>query len=113
MSVFLAGLVLSDLADKSIHHQGSFYEQEVIITDPPPFPVHPHAPEEVEELVYNADNLRDRLILELQARCGLRIGEALKITVKDVSARRSFCEDQSQEKSRRWPSCRNKLRTAP
>jgi integrase/recombinase XerD len=34
------------------------------------------------------DNLRDRLILELQARCGLRIGEALKITVKDVSDRR-------------------------
>jgi len=44
--------------------------------------------ETVEELIYNADNLRDRLILELQARCGLRIGEALKITVKDVSDRR-------------------------
>jgi integrase/recombinase XerD len=44
--------------------------------------------EMVEELIYNADNLRDRLILELQARCGLRIGEALKITVKDVSDRR-------------------------
>jgi len=28
--------------------------------------------------------LRDRLILELQARCGLRIGEALKIKVSDV-----------------------------
>ena len=37
MSVFLAGLVLGDLADKSIHHQESSYEQEVIITDPFPF----------------------------------------------------------------------------
>ncbi len=44
--------------------------------------------ETVEELIYNADNLRDRLILELQARCGLRIGESLKITVKDVSDRK-------------------------
>ncbi len=31
--------------------------------------------ETVEELIYNAENLRDRLILELQARCGLRIGD--------------------------------------
>jgi integrase len=30
---------------------------------------------------------RDRLILELQARCGLRIGELLKIKVSDVSDR--------------------------
>ncbi|OGP93324.1 MAG: integrase [Deltaproteobacteria bacterium RBG_16_47_11] len=38
----------------------------------------------VEELIYNTQTLRDRLILELQARCGLRIGEALKIKVSDV-----------------------------
>ena len=44
--------------------------------------------ETVEELIYNAENLRDRLILELQARCGLRIVESLKITLKDVSGRR-------------------------
>ncbi len=31
--------------------------------------------------------MRDRLILELQARCGLRIGELLKIKVSDVSDR--------------------------
>ncbi len=31
--------------------------------------------ESVDEMIYNANNLRDRLILELQARCGLRIGE--------------------------------------
>jgi len=44
--------------------------------------------EEVEELIYKAKNLRDRLIVELQARCGLRIGELLKIKVSDVSDRK-------------------------
>jgi len=42
----------------------------------------------VEELIHNTQTLRDRLILELQARCGLRIGEALKIKVSDVMDRK-------------------------
>ena len=42
----------------------------------------------VEEMIYNTQTLRDRLILELQARCGLRIGEALKIKVSDVMDRK-------------------------
>ena len=33
--------------------------------------------ETVDEMIYNTKRLRDRLILELQARCGLRIGELL------------------------------------
>ena len=44
--------------------------------------------ETVEEMVYKAKNPRDRLIVELQARCGLRIGELLKIKVTDVSDRK-------------------------
>ena len=44
--------------------------------------------EAVEELIYKAKNLRDGLIVELQARCGLRIGELLKIKVSDVSGRK-------------------------
>jgi integrase len=44
--------------------------------------------EAVEELIYKAKNLRDRLIVELQARCGLRIGELLKIKMSDVSDRK-------------------------
>ena len=43
--------------------------------------------ETVDEMIYNTKNQRDRLILELQARCGLRIGELLKIKVSDVSDR--------------------------
>ena len=44
--------------------------------------------ETVEEVIYNTKNLRDRLMIELQARCGLRIGESLKIKVSDVSDRK-------------------------
>jgi integrase/recombinase XerD len=43
--------------------------------------------ETVDEMIYNTTGQRDRLILELQARCGLRIGELLKIRVSDVSDR--------------------------
>jgi len=43
--------------------------------------------ETVDEMIYNTKRMRDRLILELQARCGLRIGELLKIKVADVSDR--------------------------
>jgi integrase len=43
--------------------------------------------ETVDEMIYNTRRQRDRLILELQARCGLRIGELLKLKVSDVSDR--------------------------
>jgi integrase/recombinase XerD len=43
--------------------------------------------ETVDEMIYNTKRLRDRLILELQVRCGLRIGELLKIKMADVSDR--------------------------
>jgi integrase len=42
----------------------------------------------VDEMIYNTKNKRNRLILELQARCGLRIGELLNMRVSDVSERR-------------------------
>ncbi|UCH80945.1 MAG: site-specific integrase, partial [Nitrospiraceae bacterium] len=42
----------------------------------------------VDEMIYSARSLRDRLILELQARCGLRIGELLQLKVSDVSERK-------------------------
>ena len=43
--------------------------------------------ETVDEMIYDTKRHRDRLLLELQARCGLRIGELLKIRVSDVSDR--------------------------
>jgi integrase len=44
--------------------------------------------ETVDEMIYNTKNPRNRLILELQARCGLRIGELLNIKAQDGSERR-------------------------
>lgn len=43
--------------------------------------------ETVDEMIYDTKRQRDRLLLELQARCGLRIGELLKIRVSDVCDR--------------------------
>ena len=44
--------------------------------------------ETVDEMIYNTKNPRNRLILELQARCGLRIGELLKMKAQDISERK-------------------------
>ena len=52
----------------------------------------------VDELVFNCKDLRDRLILELQARCGARIGEVLKIRVKDIDGRRIIVRDPKSGK---------------
>lgn len=59
----------------------------------------PHRPrkildkETVDELIFNACSVRDRLIPELQARCGLRIGEVLNLRVSDLSGRKILIED--------------------
>ncbi len=42
----------------------------------------------VDEMVYDTKNQRNRLMLELMARCGLRIGELLNIRASDVSERK-------------------------
>jgi len=56
--------------------------------------------EMVDEMIYNTKNRRDRLMLELQARCGLRIGELLKLKVSDVSERKlTIVEPKSRKDS--------------
>ncbi len=52
----------------------------------------------VEELIYNTQTLRDRLMVELQARCGLRTGESLKIKVSDVSDRKLVLKEPKSGK---------------
>jgi integrase len=52
----------------------------------------------VDELIYNTQSLRDRLLLELQARCGLRIGESLKIKVSDICERRILLREPKSGK---------------
>jgi integrase/recombinase XerD len=54
--------------------------------------------EAVDEMIYSARCLRDRLILELQARCGLRIGELLQLKVSDVSERKLILNEPKSGK---------------
>jgi integrase/recombinase XerD len=42
----------------------------------------------IDEVIFNSRNPRDRLILELQSRCGARIGEVLAIRVNDIQGRK-------------------------
>lgn len=42
----------------------------------------------IDEIIYCCQKTSDRLILELQARCGLRIGEVLSLWVSDVNGRK-------------------------
>ena len=44
--------------------------------------------EVIDEIIYRCHTVRDPLILELPARCGLRIGEVLGLRVSDVNGRR-------------------------
>jgi integrase/recombinase XerD len=46
------------------------------------------AKEIVDEVIFNSKNVRDRLLLELQSRCGARIGEVLNIRVTDIDGRK-------------------------
>jgi integrase/recombinase XerD len=44
--------------------------------------------ESVDEIIYRSKKVRDRLILELQARCGMRIGEVLNLRGNDITDRK-------------------------
>lgn len=46
------------------------------------------AKEVIDELIFRTEKLRDRLLLELQARSGLRVGEALKLKPQDIEGRK-------------------------
>ncbi len=51
------------------------------------------AKEIMGEVIFNSRNHRDRLLSELQSRCGARIGEVLKIRVKDIDGRKIIVQD--------------------
>ena len=46
----------------------------------------------VDEIIFRTDNQRDRLMLELMARGGMRIGEVLKLRVMDVEDCKLYLE---------------------
>jgi len=47
----------------------------------------------VDEMIFKTDNLRNRLMLELMARGGMRIGEVLKLRANNMNDRKLFLSD--------------------
>ncbi len=59
----------------------------------------------VDELIYSTTSPMFRLVLELQARCGLRIGEVLKLKASDVMDRKLFIREPKSGKEAGRPLC--------
>ncbi len=52
----------------------------------------------VDELIYSSSSPMNRMLLELQARCGLRIGEVLKLKASDVMDRKILIREPKSGK---------------
>ena len=56
--------------------------------------------ETVDEIIFRTTNVRNRLILELMARGGMRIGEVLKLRFCDIEDRKLIIKDPKNGKER-------------
>jgi integrase len=54
--------------------------------------------ETVDEIIFRTDNARNRLMLELMARGGMRVGEVLKLTPADILGRKLILNDTKSGK---------------
>jgi integrase len=54
--------------------------------------------ETVDELIFRTTNTRNRLLLELMARGGIRVGEVLKLRPRDVQGRKLVIRDPKSGK---------------
>ena len=54
--------------------------------------------ETVDEIIFRTTNIRNRLILELMARGGMRIGEVLKLRLCDIEGRKLIIKDPKSGK---------------
>jgi integrase len=54
--------------------------------------------ETVDEIIFRTNNPRNRLMLELMARGGMRVGEVLKLTPNDIQDRKLFLKDTKSGK---------------
>ena len=52
----------------------------------------------IDEIIFNAKNQRDRILMEIQARVGLRIGEVLKLRPIDIEGRKIIIRDPKSGK---------------
>ena len=56
--------------------------------------------ETVDEVIFRTTNVRNRLILELMARGGMRIGEVLKLRLCDIQDRKLILKDPKSGKEK-------------
>ncbi|MDZ7698533.1 MAG: site-specific integrase [Deltaproteobacteria bacterium] len=56
--------------------------------------------EVVDEIIFRTDKLRDRIIMELMARGGMRVGEVLKLRPMDVHERKLTLRDPKSGEER-------------
>ncbi|MCJ7686660.1 MAG: site-specific integrase [Desulfobacteraceae bacterium] len=54
----------------------------------------------IDEIIFKTDKPRNRLMLELMARGGMRVGEVLKLTPRDVQDRKLTLKDPKSGKER-------------
>jgi integrase len=54
--------------------------------------------ETVDEIIFRTNNVRNRLMLELMARGGMRVGEVLKLTANDILDRKLILNDTKSGK---------------
>ena len=54
----------------------------------------------IDEVIFNSQSLRNRLILELQCRCGARVGEVLNIRGRDINGRKIIVHNPKSGKER-------------
>ena len=54
----------------------------------------------VDEIIFRTDNVRNRLMLELMARGGMRVGEVLKLTPADILDRKLILNDTKSGKEK-------------
>ena len=52
----------------------------------------------VDEIIFRTNNVRNRLMLELMARGGMRVGEVLKLTPNDIIDRKLILNDTKSGK---------------
>ncbi len=65
--------------------------------------------ETVDEIIFRTTNPRNRLLLELMARGGMRIGEVLKLTPRDVHDRKLIIRDPKSDMNKKSFLFRKKL----
>ena len=58
--------------------------------------------ETVDEIIFRTTKVRNRLMLELMARGGMRVGKVLKLTANDIQGRKLILRDPKSGKEREY-----------